>query len=120
MAFKRSGVRLPLAPPISLLILNSYFIIVSVRCYNKRFGEAPGKHERPNWPSTSKTRHGDSRTEQYNKNLSLQPHVAALWFPRSRLLGHEDAKPQSSSASRITAALAGFLLFSQLRDRPER
>src|SRR5215831_10190045 len=44
MAFKRSGVRLPLAPPVNLLIL-SYFFDQTIKISGRyRTGEARGKH----------------------------------------------------------------------------
>jgi hypothetical protein len=44
MAFKRSGVRLPLAPPLMLLILLLYFGSIFLSMELGYVGEAQGKH----------------------------------------------------------------------------
>jgi hypothetical protein len=44
MAFKRSGVRLPLAPPIKLLMCKDIFARLFLLGWSQGCREAPGKH----------------------------------------------------------------------------
>src|SRR5215510_10608849 len=53
MAFKRSGVRLPLAPPVKLLSLPHFFDRELLIYWPYRTGEARGKHKAPDCPPSS-------------------------------------------------------------------
>jgi hypothetical protein len=64
MAFKRSGVRLPLAPPLNYLIRNVKVMTRFHGSYFEQPREAPGKHEMP---------HSTRRFAQYGRDARL-PH----------------------------------------------
>jgi len=77
----------------------------------------------PRGRSSASSRYGDhGNSSNSSKNDSQCDHYANL--PYFRCGGNRRGRPchfpQSSSASRFTAARAGFLLLSQSGDRPER